>query len=112
MSSVVTLGNANTPIEIYDGPTDRDHIKMLSDSLATAKQGRVSTDQYESPTISNREGESLGNVNRADWRPTFVNEMAGVGLVLRLLPKTITFNGDAVLDLFEPGLYRKHRRRS
>jgi hypothetical protein len=53
-----------------------------------------------------------GFCSRADSRPTFVNEMAGVGLVLRLLPKTITFKGDAVLDLVEPGLYRKHRRRS
>jgi len=53
-----------------------------------------------------------GSNSRADSLPTIVNETSGVGLVLRLLPKTIAFNGDAVLDLVEPGLYRKHRRRS
>jgi hypothetical protein len=49
--------------------------------------------------------------SRADWRPTIVNEIAGISLVLRILPKAITFKGDAVLDLVEPGLYHKHQYR-
>jgi len=52
------------------------------------------------------------SVSRADSRPTIVNEIAGLRLVLDLLPKTIIFKGDAVLDLVEHGLYRKHRRKS
>ena len=39
--------------------------------------------------------------------------MAGLRLVLRrVLPKSVAFKGDAVLDLVEPGLYRTHRKRS
>jgi hypothetical protein len=48
--------------------------------------------------------------NRGDSRCTIVNEVAGVALVLGLLPHQIEFHGAAVLDLVEPGLFAKKRR--
>ena len=75
----------------------------------------VSTPQFNDSSANKESRNSLrvcGLLSRADSRPTIVNEMAGIGLVLGLLPKAITFKGDAVLDLVEPGLYRKHQRRS
>jgi hypothetical protein len=110
---VVTLGDEDPPIEVYQGPTARDRVKPLSGKQSAIEGcGDRPINNTESPIVSDREEKSLGNVSRADSRPTIVNETAGVGLVLCLLPKTIAFNGDAVLDLVEPGLYRKHRRRS
>lgn len=50
--------------------------------------------------------------NRADSPRTIVNETAGMRLILGLLPKTIAFKGDKVLDLVKPGLYRKHRQKA
>jgi hypothetical protein len=109
----VTLGGGDSPIDVYQGPTARDRIKQPPGAhVAIDVDGVQPIDKTKLVNVSDREGKSLGNVSRADSRPTFVNEIAGVGLVLRLLPKTITFKGDAVLDLVEPGLYRKHRGRS
>lgn len=49
-------------------------------------------------------------VSRDDSRCTFVNETAGVGLVLGLFPQVIHFDGDAVTQLIEPGLYAKRKK--
>ena len=49
-------------------------------------------------------------ISRDDSRCTFVNETAGVGLVLDLFPQAIHFDGDAVMQLVEPGLYAKRRK--
>ena len=38
-----------------------------------------------------------------------VFEDAGVRLLLGILPITVSFDGQEVLDLVEPGLYKKHR---
>jgi hypothetical protein len=51
-------------------------------------------------------------ISRADCRLTIVNETAGVSLLLQLMPKTVAFKGDAVLALVQPGIYRKHRRKT
>ncbi len=40
-----------------------------------------------------------------------VNEAPGVGLVIRLLPNPLYFQGEEVLRFVEPGLYKKHRKR-
>jgi len=32
-------------------------------------------------------------------------------LVLDFFPRSVMFSGDAVLDLVEPGLYKKHHKR-
>jgi hypothetical protein len=38
-----------------------------------------------------------------------VNETSGLWLVEGLFPETLEFHGDAVLELVQPGLYRKGR---
>jgi hypothetical protein len=104
------VGDWDPPIAVYQGPTGRDQVKLaIAKSNATNDQNHPLRNTES--IVSDREEKSLGNVSRADSPFTFVNEMAGVGLVLRLLPKTIAFDGDAVLGLVEPGLYHKHRRR-
>ena len=47
--------------------------------------------------------------SRGDSRCTFVNEIAGVRLVLDLFPKILEFHGNAILKYVEPGLYSKKR---
>ena len=44
---------------------------------------------------------------RGEPRCTFVNEIVGLPLVLSVFPQSYQFGGDAVLELVEPGLYRK-----
>jgi hypothetical protein len=41
-----------------------------------------------------------------------VNEIVGLQLALSLFPQVVDFLGDEVLNLVEPGLYRKGRRSS
>jgi hypothetical protein len=65
-SGVITLGDASPPIELYQGPTDRNRVKEPHKPPAVAKHGE-SFVESESQIVTNREGESLGNVNRADW---------------------------------------------
>jgi hypothetical protein len=48
-----------------------------------------------------------GEFGRGDSIQPFVNETPGAHLALSLFPKSIEFDGTAVLDLVEPGLYRK-----
>jgi hypothetical protein len=38
-----------------------------------------------------------------------VNEIIGLPLALTVFPQVYEFQGDAVLELVEPGLYRKSR---
>ena len=52
-------------------------------------------------------GGSFRNVNRGEPTCTFVNEIIGLPLALSIFPKVNEFSGDAVLELVEPGLYRK-----
>jgi hypothetical protein len=52
-------------------------------------------------------GNSLGNVSRGEPTCTFVNEIIGLPLALSIFPKVYEFSGDAVLELVEPGLYKK-----
>jgi hypothetical protein len=53
------------------------------------------------------EDNSLGNVSRGEPRCPFVNEIIGLPLVLSVFPQVYDFPGDAVLQLVEPGLYKK-----
>jgi hypothetical protein len=39
-----------------------------------------------------------------------VNEIIGLPLALSVFPQVFDFPGEAVLELVEPGLYRKGRR--
>jgi hypothetical protein len=48
--------------------------------------------------------------NRGESRCTFVNEIIGLPLALSVFPQVFDFPGEAVLELVEPGLYRKGRR--
>jgi hypothetical protein len=47
---------------------------------------------------------------RGEPRCTFVNDTAGLPLALTLLPQVYHFSGLAVLQLVDPGLYRKLSR--
>jgi DNA invertase Pin-like site-specific DNA recombinase len=61
---VVTFGNSNPPVALYAGPTGR---------RALEGRGKASPPKVELPSqpstsfVSDREGESLGNINRGDW---------------------------------------------
>jgi len=46
---------------------------------------------------------------RGDPRLTLVNETAEVHLALSLFPRTLDFPADVVLELVEPGLYKRGR---
>jgi hypothetical protein len=48
--------------------------------------------------------------SRAEPPCTFVNETIGLPLALSVFPEVHDFHGEAVLELVEPGLYRKGRR--
>ena len=48
-------------------------------------------------------------LSRGDPRLTLVNETAEVHLALSLFPRTLEFPADAVLELVEPGLYKRGR---
>jgi hypothetical protein len=47
--------------------------------------------------------------SRGDSLCTLVNETVGSRLLLAVFPQTFTFQGDAVLKLVKPGLYRKRK---
>ena len=48
--------------------------------------------------------------SRGEPRCTFVDETIGLSLALSVFPQVYEFPGDAVLQLVEPGLYRKGLR--
>src|ERR1700720_1901189 len=47
------------------------------------------------------------SVKRGEPRCTFVDEIMGSPLLVNVFPKLYEFQGDAVLELVEPGLYQK-----
>jgi hypothetical protein len=64
-SGVVTFGDAPPPVPLYEGPTDRRHVKKPPthkgvDGLSSVKSPGSSGD---SP---GEEGDSLGNANRGE----------------------------------------------
>jgi hypothetical protein len=62
----VTFGTTPPPIVIYQGPTDRKYIKM--NLTATDAASPVNGDVHHSgQSDTDREGKSIGNVNRGDW---------------------------------------------
>ena len=56
-----------------------------------------------------RSAKDLG-FSRGDSTCTFVTEFLGRGLVRQVFPQTLLFQGDQVLRLVQPGIYRKHRK--
>ena len=67
---VVTFGDAEPPIEIYEGPTGRSKIKGPATSGA-AGPGESSVPSPRGSSVnSGREDKSLGNVGRGERRPT------------------------------------------
>jgi hypothetical protein len=108
---MVTYAEAQSPVALYNGPTCRRHV-----SGSAILSGAGTPDLLESPGrsghLSGGEGESLGNVNRGEPRCTFVNEIIGLPLALSVFPRVYDFPGDALLELVEPGLYRKAWRTS
>ena len=62
---------------------------------------------HRNPAVPGGEGNSLGNVNRGEPRCPFVIEIVGLPLALSVFPQVYDFPGDAVLELVEPGLYKK-----
>lgn len=63
-SGVVTFGATAPPISLYDGPTGRRALSSRSD-VAPKSDEKVST-QSQKSQVPGREGDSFGNVNRAD----------------------------------------------
>ncbi len=63
---VVTFGNAEPPIEIYQGPTARKKIKGPMASSATGPGERHLPSPPESCNCSGKEDKSLGNVSRGE----------------------------------------------
>jgi hypothetical protein len=49
----------------------------------------------------------LSKNSRGEPTCTFVNEIVGLPLALSIFPQVYEFSGDAVLELVEPGLYKK-----
>ena len=58
---VVTFGNADPPISLYDGPTGRGKIKSSNNP------GQGNDVSGPESVVSGSEEESLGNVSRGDW---------------------------------------------
>jgi hypothetical protein len=105
---MITFGAAPPPIPIYNGRTARADVKFeKAATVAAEPRGDVT---LPASVDSGREGNSLGNVNRGDSLCTFVDETLSVRLVRGLFPQALDFNGDAVLDLVEEGLYTKRQR--
>ena len=100
---VVTFGASAPPVALYEGRTDRRSVKGPAVPEGTAGQ--------ESPgnpgAVPSGDGNSLGNVNRGEPRCPFVIEIIGLPLALSVFPQVYDFSGDAVLQLVEPGLYKK-----
>jgi len=61
---VVTFGNAQPPITIYEGPTARGKLRKLMALEATNPGGAMSP--LPESEVSDSEGKSLGNVDRGD----------------------------------------------
>ena len=76
-----------------------------------ASDEAASTIASESPgfpgIVPGGEGGSLGNVNRGEPLCTLVSEIIGLPLALTVFPQVFDFPGNAVLELVEPGLYKK-----
>jgi hypothetical protein len=109
VGGVVTFGTSAPPVEPYSGPTARQKLTSPAAPCA-AGRGDPSSPAVPKPCGPGQEGESLGNVSRGEPRCTFVNEIIGLPLVLCVFPQVHAFSGDAVLQLVEPGLYRKGLR--
>ena len=103
---VLTWGDTPSPIEKYSGPTSRRALQASVSVEMKSPEGE-SPSGLDSDPDSGGKAESLGNGSRDDSRCTLVNETAGVVLVLGLFPQIIHFDGDAVTQLIEPGLYAK-----
>ena len=61
---VVTFGNAQPPITIYEGPTAREKLRKLMAVEATNPGGAMLS--LPESEVSDSEGKSLGNVDRGD----------------------------------------------
>jgi hypothetical protein len=108
---VVVFGTALDPIETYRGPTGRLALKKGDSAASSATEpGKPSLPSPpEATTCSGLEGKSLRNVSRGDSLCTIVNETTGLWLVRGLFPQVLLFEGDAVLQLVQKGLYSKRR---
>jgi hypothetical protein len=60
---VVTFGGTPPPVQLYEGPTSRRHVKELKPPPGSGSGGAGETLE---PCISDREGGSLGNVSRGE----------------------------------------------
>ena len=105
-SGVVTFGDTPPPVSLYEGRTSRWYVKDPATS-----EGADGPSSHELPgrpgADPGGEDNSLGNVNRGEPRCPFVNEIIGLPLALSVFPQVYDFPGDAVLQLVEPGLYKK-----
>ena len=52
-------------------------------------------------------GGLVNEKSRGDLLSPFVNEIIGLPTTLIVFPQVYEFSGDAVLELVEPGVYRK-----
>ena len=85
-SGVLTTGSASPLIDLYAGPTKR--VKKNSVMADPHRAGGGSPFDLN----SGLEGNSSRNVNRGDWRCTFLNEPVGADLFWRGIAQTITFS--------------------
>jgi hypothetical protein len=88
------------------GPKLSHAVNPSTDGVPTTFAATGSPDKRKGPPSAADGGPSC----RGEPRRTFVNEIIGLPLALSVLPETIEFPGDAVLELVEPGLYRKGHR--
>jgi len=75
--------------------------------LSTGTLGVPSLFLSETDEQNGQEESSLRNVNRGDSRCTILTETTGLSLALSIFPQVYDFEGDEVLKLIEPGLYKK-----
>ena len=63
---ILTLGDADPPIKLYEGPTARKKIKSPT-ATATGQGERRESLPPQSSIYSGEEDKSIGNVSRGEW---------------------------------------------
>lgn len=92
------------------GTQSEEDQRFNSNVSPTPCQKRVRSALGNKKGLTTIRRKSFPEKSRDDSRCTFVNETAGVGLVLGLFPQVIHFDGDAVTQFVEPGLYAKRKK--
>jgi hypothetical protein len=84
---VVTFGDTPPPVALYAGPTGRRALAANNAATVAANSGRAVG--IPNGFVSGREGNSLGNISRGDWRSFEPLIAAVVDAVLSPTPETV-----------------------